>query len=488
MRPLPEKIATKPLTSAAIAFALLTTLTHPATALDKSETTINPWDERAIPEPLRRADYSGELSLDQLNALTKRGELLFGARFTTLDGAGRPMATQAIIPTKRRRLAENSFQRMTGMDANACSSCHSVPSIGGAGDFTVNVFVSEGFGDADFDSVDPQFSNERNTNHIFGAGLIELLAREMTADLQAIRNQAAKQARVDGKTVTQPLVTKGISFGTITVETDGMVDLSGLDGVDTDLVIRPFSQKGVMTSLRQFTINALNDHHGMQATERYGARWTGETDFDEDGHANEISPGDLSALVAWQATLAPPVEIKPDDSKWQAAAARGSTIFDTLECSSCHVRALPLSSLKFADPGPFDAAGTLRNDEDGPAAIYDLALYDWLAKLPRNDKGEVMVPLFGDLKRHQIADQKVATLGNELMAQRFVDRDVFMTAELWGVASTMPYGHRGDLTTLDEVIRAHGGKASTSARAYEALEEADRSALIAFLKTLVIEQ
>ena len=128
-----------------------------------------------------------------------------------------------------------------------------------------------------------------------------------------------------------------------------------------------------------------------------------------------------------------------------------------------------------------------RNDEDGTSAIYDLALYDWLEKLPRNDKGQVMVPLFGDLKRHQIADQKVATLGNELMAQRFVARDVYMTAELWGIASTGPYGHRGDLTTLDEVIRAHGGKASTSARAYEALEDTDRSALIAYLKTLVIE-
>ena len=99
-----------------------------------------------------------------------------------------------------------------------------------------------------------------------------------------------------------------------------------------------------------------------------------------------------------------------------------------------------------------------------------------------------MVPLFGDLKRHRIADQKVAVLGNELLAQRFVDRDVFMTSELWGIADTGPYGHRGDLTTLDEVIRAHGGEGSQSARAYEALPDADRSALIAFLKTLVIER
>jgi CxxC motif-containing protein (DUF1111 family) len=95
--------------------------------------------------------------------------------------------------------------------------------------------------------------------------------------------------------------------------------------------------------------------------------------------------------------------------------------------------------------------------------------------------------LFGDLKRHVIADAQVATLGNELLSQRFVERDQFMTAELWGIASTAPYGHRGDLLTLDEVIRAHGGEARAARDAYIALTAADQSALIAYLKTLVIE-
>ncbi|HEX2019566.1 MAG TPA: di-heme oxidoredictase family protein, partial [Aurantimonas sp.] len=101
-------------------------------------------------------------------------------------------------------------------------------------------------------------------------------------------------------------------------------------------------------------------------------------------------------------------------------------------------------------------------------------------------QGEVLVPLFGDLKRHRIADTRTAALGNETLAQRFVERDVFMTAELWGLADTAPYGHRGDITTLDEVIRAHGGAAEESARAYRDLPEARRSLLIAWLKTLSV--
>jgi hypothetical protein len=319
-----------------------------------------------------------------------------------------------------------------------------------------------------------------------GAGLVELLAREMSVELQGIRTALLAKARNSGTAQTAALITKGVNFGTLTVLPDGIVDLGGLDGIDTDLVIRPFSQKGVMTSLRQFTINALNHHHGMQASERFGERWTGENDFDGDGVVDEISPGDVSALVAWQATLPPPTMLKPKSAVWKEAAARGATLFGDIGCASCHVPALPLTSLKFTDPGPMDAAGTLRNKENGLAATYDLALFDWANKLPRNAKGQIMVPLYGDLKRHEITDFEVATLGNELLSQRFVERGVFMTGELWGIASTAPYGHRGDMTTLHEVIEAHGGKARASRDNYLKLSEEDRETIIAFLRTLVI--
>jgi cytochrome c peroxidase len=56
-----------------------------------------------------------------------------------------------------------------------------------------------------------------------------------------------------------------------------------------------------------------------------------------------------------------------------------------------------------------------------------------------------------------MTDNQIDALGNELLSQRFVDRNIFQTAELWGVGSTRPYGHRNDFTTLDEIILAHGG-------------------------------
>ena len=103
-------------------------------------------------------------------------------------------------------------------------------------------------------------------------------------------------------------------FGAITAHPDGIVDLEGIEGVDADLIVRPFSRKGVFTSLRQFTINAMNIHHGMEAVERFGVRWTGSHDFAESGVPDAVTegrhlragrvPGDLAAADR-QETICP---------------------------------------------------------------------------------------------------------------------------------------------------------------------------------------
>ncbi|WP_420335101.1 di-heme oxidoredictase family protein [Roseibium sp.] len=451
----------------------------------QADPDLPPWSEKAIQEDIdiNQLARSGQ---DPIPVLQPLGEHLFSAKFTSLDGAGRPDATGAIVPTKVRRQSHLTFQRLAGPDANACASCHNEPVVGGAGSFTANVFVSEGFESADFDTIDPQFSNERNTNAIQGAGLIELLAREMTRELRAQRTEALKTARASGEPETVPLTTKDVSFGSITAYPDGTLDVAALDGVDDDLTIRPFSQKGVFASLRQFTVNAMNAHHGIQPSERFGPMWTGTDDFDADGFTSEMSTGQISALVAWQATLPAPTRREDLPEIWKSASVKGERTFGEIGCAACHKPALPLDSLVFHDPGPYDTAGTLRqSDMDEPLAL-DLASLDWVQSLPRDDEGRVLVPLFGDLKRHRIADAQNDTFGNELLAQRFVARDVFITAELWGIGSTAPYGHRGDLTTLDEAILAHGGAAKASRDAYAGLAESERQSVIAFLRSLEI--
>ena len=141
----------------------------------------------------------------------------------------------------------------------------------------------------------------------------------------------------------------------------------------------------------------------------------------------------------------------------------------------------------FTDPAPYDMAGTLRSGETGEEIKLDLSKLPFVAKLQKNEKGEWLIPLFSDLKRHLIVDSEVNALGNELQAQRFVERDVFLTPRLWGVGSTAPYGHRGDFRSLDEIIRAHGGEALFARNAYLNEDNAARDNIIAFLRSLQIE-
>ena len=444
------------------------------------------WDERVFSS---HVDFEKVAAAgpSALAGLVERGRQLFKAKFTTVDGAGRPKATQAIIPTRRKSGVNSPFSRTGGPDSNSCFGCHNDPVEGGSGDNVANVFVSEGFESAQFDTIDPSFSSERHTIALMGAGLIELIAREMTADLKAIRSDAVRRACASGEVVRADLVSKGVRFGWIVAHPDGMVDLDAVDGVDADLIVRPFSRKGVFTSLRQFTINALNVHHGMEAVERFGVRWTGSHDFAESGVPDAVTAGDVSALVAFQATLPPPtVKVDlPDD--WRQAAAEGARQFDAIGCPSCHVKTLPLKSLVFTDPAPYDMAGTLRASEVRTPIRVDLSSLPFAKGLQKNDRGEWLIPLYSDLKRHLIVDETVNALGNELQAQRFVERDVFLTPRLWGVGSTAPYGHNGAFRMLDEIIAAHGGDARFARDAYLALEPDKRDSVVAFLRSLVIE-
>jgi len=128
-----------------------------------------------------------------------------------------------------------------------------------------------------------------------------------------------------------------VSFGIITAHSNGSVDTSGVVGVDPDLIVKPFSRKGTMRSVREFTVNAFNQHHGMQAVERFGL----DADPDQDGITNELSIGDITAVSVFQAALPVPVQMRPAQSG--KVVARGQTLFNQVGCTACHIPALPLN-------------------------------------------------------------------------------------------------------------------------------------------------
>ena len=129
----------------------------------------------------------------------------------------------------------------------------------------------------------------------------------MTSELQEIRRSVCAKAKLTNQSITAALLTKEVSYGSIVAHPDGYVDYSKLEGIDFDLIVKPFGVKGIVISLREFAINALNQHHGIQAIERFGWERTGTRDFDADGVSKEFSIGQVTAISLFQASLPPPI-------------------------------------------------------------------------------------------------------------------------------------------------------------------------------------
>jgi cytochrome c peroxidase len=440
--------------------------------------------ERAVPHHVNQADLEARRwSTEQL---AEAGRRLFEAKFTLADGVGRPAATGNPFPQRRRDVSEKIvFARGEGPDANSCASCHQEPFVGGAGDFAVNVFTGLGQRTLPEHSIELTLANERGTPALHGSGLLELLAREITADLHQIREQALNSAKQQDESVRVKLTSKGIDFGWLTADPSGETDTMQVEGIDRDLVVKPFGAKGVITSLREFTINAANLHHGMQATERFGETMTGTNDFDQDGIMDELSEGDITALTIFQATLSCPGRRLPTSEKLLKEIQRGEQLFVTIGCAVCHPPELKLNSPVFTEPNPYHFEGNLQREAGRAPVSVDLAKFGDGSRIEKRDD-HYIVRAMTDFKRHDISDNLRPHLRNEIVFERFLPTELFITRPLWGCGDTAPYGHRGDLVTLSEIIEAHGGEAADSADRYGKLANHEKAAVRAFLKSLCI--
>jgi cytochrome c peroxidase len=417
------------------------------------------------------------------------GEDLFVSVVNSCDGQGRPATTGT---GNKRAHGQPDFIRTSAPDSNACAGCHAQPRAGGGGDFVANVFVLAHDQDPVTDRVSAEFSNERNTLGMFGSGAIEMLAREMTADLQAICEAAIEAATESGAAVTRSLDTKGVNFGSITAFPDGTVDTGGVLGVDADLIVRPFHQAGVVVSLREFTVNAFNHHHGLQAEERFDLdpAKAFDSDYDEDGVHRELTIGDITAATIFQAALGTPGRIVPSRAEERQAVELGERLFAQVGCASCHVPRMTLESSDFVEPNPWNPAGTF--SDTAQSYRFDLTVLGELPRLEASAEGGAVVWAYTDLKRHDLCDDETGFYCNEQLAQGRPDQGdtpgqaFFLTRKLWDVGSSAPYGHRGDLTTITDAILYHGGEARAARDAFVALDVEDQAAIVGFLKTLRI--
>jgi len=439
-------------------------------------------DVGAIPFHLDQSDIeNGRVRFDEL---VDHGALLFTAVFNKFDGQGRPGSTGA--GAVRIPGSAPAMIRTSAPDASSCAGCHNQPRAGGAGDFVANVFVLAQTLDPVTESVSGQFSDERNTLGMFGAGPIEMLAREMTEDLLAIRAGSLSKAAATSSDVIAQLNTKGVNFGSIVAHPNATLDTSRVRGVNTDLKIRPFHQKGVVFSLREFTNNAMNHHHGMQSDERFSFLFPGDPDPDKDGVQHELTAGDITAVTIFQAQLGTPGRLMPRNPVRRKAVENGESMFAAIGCAGCHIPAMKLRSRWFTEPNPFNPAGNLQLKDVSSPYAFDMTRDGEKPRLERAHDGGAIVRAFTDLKRHDLCGTTDQFFCNEQVSQAGISTREFLTRKLWDAGNSAPYGHRGDCTTLTEAIDHHHGEAEPARDAFFRLTEAHRAEIIEFLKTLQV--
>ena len=420
------------------------------------------------PRITQAAISSGQLSL---RLMKTHGLRVFASPFNLLDGFGDgPMnPADPTSPGGRPTLQGNgTFLRVNGLDAQSCLECHAVLSnatvpftfaVGGAGGANNNAIGGPTQIDVD-DSMGNGFAgfNGRfiNPPFVFGSGGVELLGKEMTAQLQSCKTFARNNP---GLTVA--LLANGISFGETKYQ-NGQFDLSGVEGVDDDLVVRPFGRKGQFATTRAFDLGAMQFHHGMQPVELVGAN----VDADNDGVINELLVGEISALSIFNTNLE-----RPFEGNSSARSQRGSVIFDSIGCADCHVPQMVTKSRTLTYSFP--------EVEIDPAAnvFYAVDLTRSSAGFDRSPQGGLMVSLFSDLKRHNMGADLSESTGSSL-------DPMFITARLWGIADTAPYMHDGRALSLAGAIEMHGGDGASTRDSYQSLSRRRKNDLLSFLGTL----
>jgi hypothetical protein len=264
----------------------------------------------------------------------RRGRQLFQRKFTRAQGLGPRTGDGSgdvqLDPSVAAGLADS------------CAACHGRPR------------GSAGFGGDVFTRPD-----SRDSPHLFGLGLQEMLADEITLELRTRRDHALRQAERRGRPVRARLSSKGIRFGSLVAHPDGSVDSSRVDGIDPDLRVRPFFAHGGTISIREFVVGALNAEMGLEVFDPLLAEAaagggvvtpagmlldgaldaieappvaSATEDGDGDGVAGELDPAIVDHLEFYLLNY-----FKPGRDRVTRSAEWGEYRMREFGCTSCHV-------------------------------------------------------------------------------------------------------------------------------------------------------
>lgn len=389
---------------------------------------------------------------------------------------------------------------------NSCAACHNVPWRDmGAG---ITIQKNSGAG--------------RNTPHLFGAGLVEMVGeeirRQLLAEVDANHDGHVDLSEAHGRARVESTPGQLLDYGSFADEDgDGHPDLNpivyvwyldkdghripwardlnapGVAGYNFEVQVFGFGQRDKIghgalgSTLRAVGSNALDVHTGLQAHDP-----TANLEPGRDGlcgvslaGARQFYTGftrdEGTVLGAGGMSLDDPdrdgvcEEISEGDldlleffllnhpAPTQQSGprfARGRAVFASAGCVECHTPDWKLpEDRRFFKLDVEQGQGHVRPAGGGPFLVQGI---------------------FSDFRHHD--------MGPDFCEMQYDGSKVkaFRTTPLWGVGTTAPYGHDGASLSLDQVIRRHGGEGLAARQAYEKLEESQREDLLAFLGGLVL--
>lgn len=471
------------------------------------------YDRNGNGPALQATITQADLPSMSLRDIRRQGALMYTTPFRHADGHGDGPGINPNDPTTengsgdgdgilgntgRPTLQGNgTWLRLNGLDTQTCLECHGVidnsviPAIlgvGGQAGISASPFFNSR--NADIDDSDGNSLEKLgiaafdgraiNPPKNLGMGGVELAGMEISRRLNRISSLASRLAKRADRRVRLPLVAKGINFGDIIAKRNGDLDTSLVEGVDGDLVIRPFGRKGEFDTIRGFDTGAMAFHIGMQSVDEFGPG-----DPDGDGIEDELTTGEMSALHIFLTTSERPFQQKLSTDEQR----RGKRIFNRIGCTGCHKPTINTRSpvLEYRITG----GGVIDPDQE-PYFSVDLSSdVPEGARFETNRRGGIKVPIFSDYKRHNMGSRLAESFhaletpdcDNEVSGTEITNCN-FITMKLWGLADTAPYLHDGRALTVFEAIAFHGGEAQRVRDRFLGLSKGGQNALLAYLGTL----
>lgn len=381
--------------------------------------------------------------------------LVFAGALSTAQsqpgGPGAPLAGITPVEFEEFRLGLDDFTEVEAAEeglgpafnGTSCAVCHNVPAIGGGGviaelragrrnargefetlddtgETLFHLFSVPGHGCQPMVPADANVFARRVPIPLFGAGLVEAIPDDT---LRALEDPTDRDR--DGVSGRAAIVT---------------------DIASGDRRVGRFGWKAQHATLLAFGADAYRNEMGITndlfpnevafGVSAAQMRLCDRFPDPEDVRDPLTRRRGIDNFASFMRLLAPAVRGGIDDE-----VRAGEQVFAAIGCAACHVPAL----------------------QTGPSAnpVFH----------------RKTVPLFSDLLLHDVGT-------GDGIHQGAAEPEEIRTPALWGLRLRRPLLHDGSAATAEDAVRRHGREAELARRGFDRLPDADRAALLAFLRSL----